>query len=478
MADKTYSIEELKDMAEVLGMVTKNDPASLVPTSAPMHGMWPDGSNNAGIFSTPGVRPDVFSALQRPRSVASAVGIQRSLTSNEKIMIMTGQLTETGTNASDFCGDPPEPGKLKKCVQNYIWGKLFFKTNLDVFPEMGGIVDYADVDKRVVNMATQMNPFIPDVVAGANLGSVTGQRLASELFRVGVALERSFERVLMTGNTATAPAATRWGWIREFNGLSQLITTGKTDLDSGIACPAADSTIVTFGANIATTAADGRDIVQTMTDTYRGMQYIAERTGLDGTTWAWVMTHKAFTALTQYWACNYSTARCTTGTAGQPVNRDAMAIRRLELDMYSGRYLLVDDQRVPVLISDGIVETGQGNNLFTSDVYLVPLAWMGRRLLNVQYLPMDNADIQSYQEFFPNLEYLNNGMYLVSNRNNGFCGEILFAMKARMILDAPFIAAAVNDLSYAFYDPVRSAYPDNTYDYVDGGASGFTPSYL
>jgi Fe(3+) dicitrate transport protein len=44
--------------------------------------------------------------------------------------------------------------------------------------------------------------------------------------------------------------------------------TGRFDIDSGVLCPAADSTVINFGgANIdGGTAADGRDFVETLTD--------------------------------------------------------------------------------------------------------------------------------------------------------------------------------------------------------------------
>src|SRR4029077_8688009 len=98
-----------------------------------------------GLFSAPGVRPDRFSALPRVRTLASILMPTPSDIYNEIISIVTGALAGSGTNASNYCGDPPVPGALKQCEQQYGYGKYFAKTNLESMNDIGYLRNRADV---------------------------------------------------------------------------------------------------------------------------------------------------------------------------------------------------------------------------------------------------------------------------------------------------------------------------------------------
>lgn len=481
---KEYSPEDIAALAELsksLGpqLIQKNDPLTVGPTSNPLYGQYQDGSKY-GVFSYPGIRPDMYSAFQRPFSLGRILGVKQSNITFDKIGIMTGVTAGSGSNALDFCGDPPVGGQLKRCVQNYVWGKFFMKTRQNNIAEAGEYIDTADMNKRIMNLAVSPNPLMPDELMRIDISNRDGITLANELFTIGVQLERVLETVLVRGNLSLAPAATQTGFIREFNGLERQITTGKVDLDTQIACPGADSTVQTWGTGIEATVG-GRSFVVMMTDLYYQKQMEAERVGMSGTTFAWVGSMKLFRALTYVWACQYYTYRCQSGdgaSASNPNFTNGPEVRNLQLEMFQGRYLLIDGQKVPFIFSDGIRSTKASTTVWTDDnLFLLPIDWQGQSLLNLYYKQMDNADAMSFGNFGGGNRFwsINNGMFLVTSRWTGFCIEYLFAAKMRLIQEAPFLAAVINTIQYTYSQEYRDPYPGASH--FDGGATAWDGNY-
>lgn len=480
--DRKYTAQELVDIRKLLMNVEKNNASSASDTSNPPYGPYADGSGDYGVFSIPGVRPDMFSAFIRPRSLSSLLGIRPSRLTNEKIGIVTGVTAEEGSNPADFCATAPTAGQLKRCVQNYIWGKSYWKTKVRNLAEAGEFADYSDVAaKRVLNTNQSMNPFVPDIMGRLDISNRDGATLANELFTVGAAMERSFEKVMVQGNATKANTATQLGFIREFDGLERQVITGRRDFDTNVVCPGADSTVISWGTGIEQTATINgvaRTFPQVLVDTYFGLTDLADKVGMSGTRWVIAMRMEEFRALTYIYACEYWTSRCQ-GSAGNPSYTDAQAVRGLQLQMWQGRYLLIDGTPVQVMFTDGIPLTKAGNGVYTAqDMFILAVDWNGMPLLNLEYKPMDNGDVSSFNSFVGPTDVLpiNNGMWLTTKERTNFCMELLFAGKFRMILDAPFLSAVINTMQFSFAAPVRNAYPDMTAFYADGGATRFDGS--
>jgi hypothetical protein len=477
--DRKYSAQEWAEIRNAFIAVEKHNASGTADTHNPAYGPYADGSGDYGTFSYPGIRPEMFSSFARPRSLSSIVGVRQSRIANEKIGIMTGVTAEEGSNPSDFCGLFPTAGQLKRCVQNYPWGKSAWKTKVVNIAEAGEYADYTDIAaKRILNMKQSNNQFVPDLMNRLDISNRDAATLAVELGVTGVAMDRAFERVLVTGNRAKAPAAAQLGFFKEFDGLERQITTGRVDMDTGVACPGADSIVINWGTGI-DASVGGRTFQQAVVDTYFALKVLAEDVGLDGVTWAIGMRMEMFRALTYIWACEYYVSRCQ-GSAGNPSYTDASEVRKLQLQMWDGRYLLIDDEPVRVIFSDGIPMTKAGNNVYTAqDFFIIPIDWMGQPLLNIQYKVMNNADAMSFAEFIAPNEFAayNNGMWLGTKQRTGYCMELLFAGKFRLVLDAPFLAAVINTMQFTYQAPTRSAYPDVTEFYRDGGATRWDGNY-
>lgn len=470
-----YSAKELTELTGIITKqimeVQKHNASGTVPTNNPLYGPYSDGSGDYGVFSIPGIRPEMFSAFLRPRSFTSILGIRPSLNTNEKIGIMTGILGGEGTNPTGFCGTAPTAGQLKLCVQNYIFGRSFWKSKLVNIAESGEYADYSDTEKRLLNLNQSPNPLIPDIMGRLDLSNRNSSLLANELFTIGAEMEREFEIVAVRGNETSPNTVTERGWINEFRGLERQITNGKVDLNTGIACPGADSQVITWGSGIDATVS-GRTFPQMLVDTVFGLMDIASQVGLAGVRWVMLMPMRMFRALTYVYACQYYINRCL-GTAGNPGFQNNTEIAKLQMDFWQNKYLLVDGQPIQVIFSDGIRETRASGSVFTAqEMFILPVEWQGMSMLNLQFKPMDNQQAMEFANFAApvgQFASLNSGMWLATQQRTNYCLELLLAGKFRIIQDAPFLAARIDTIQYSFQAPFRSAYPTDTAFYADGG---------
>jgi hypothetical protein len=449
----------LKEFAE------KNTPASTTPTAPTLHGPFHGNTAQFGIFSNAGVRPSRWSTLARPWSFASIISLEKSRFWTEKLEVMTGVTEAAGSNASGFCGDPPTVGQGKICKQNFNWGKYYVKTDLNVMPYIGSYKDRADVPAEIINAGPVANPFVPDVMYRL---MPSDSQLRYELWRIGVEFERGLDVSLILGNNTTAIGT--HGWFADFNGLDLQIKTGYTDADTGLACSAMDSIVITHSAAVGGTAADGRNITQELSDLFYGLRQRASKFMMPDTQWAIVIREELFRSLVEAYSCQYHLYKCS-GAQYEENNIDQTTTNNLRLEMLRGRYLLIDGVPVPVVFSEGITQTTPSSNTFQSDMYIVPVSWRGTPLLRVEYHPMDSQPTTEFSNFQGDgVQTLNNGLWMVGNRNTGLCKEYHFALMMRMILETPFLAGRIDDINYTFSAEIRNALPGASF-YHDGGAT-------
>lgn len=469
---KDYTLDEIRVLSKagVLGVGQKNDPASTTLTAQTLNGPFPGNANQFGIFSGAGVRPSRFSALTRPDSMIAAIinsgGLTRSRYTNELLEIVTGQTAGGSTNASGFCGNPPVVGNLKVMRRLFSWGSYYVKTNLDALPLIGQLRNRADVPGSIINAGPSNNPLIPDMMYRLNDSQ---SHLQTELYKIGIDLERTSEIVAVRGTSGTDNSRT--GWFAEFGGLDGQVTTGYTDSETGVSVPAADSTIISYNADITGTNADGtgRNFYETLRDLYRGRVVKADRVGMNGTVFAFVMRREQFERVTDVVACQSAIYNCDGGQY-EEVMRNGADIQRARVEMLGGNYLLIDGMRVPVVFSDGIVFEGIANNTYRSDIYCVPFSWAGQPLLRMEYFPMNNEYALEFANGFGrnNVTFLNNGMFIVGQRDTGLCVEYHFAARFRLILETPFLAGRIDNVEYSYTLDTVTAHPGESL-YKNGG---------
>lgn len=466
-----FTEKQISDMSErgLLNIGQKNDPSSSTPTqSQVLQGTSFTNPNQYGLFSYPGVRPDRFSALQRPRSMASLLRPQKSEYGNEIIEIMTGQTAGVANNQTDWCAPGALAGVLKTCQQVYTFGNFKMNTRITPVQEVGLLRNRADVPADILNRPPSENPFLPDRMYQL---TDTRNQLQYELYTLGVQIERSFETELFRGVSGTNTSVV--GWWKDFAGIDGLVKTGYADV-YGTPCPAADSIVVTWNADVGATV-NGSNIVQSMADQYYAVNDTARQVGLGGVQFAFVMRVEMFRALTEVWSCQYLTYRCQSSNAGQPIQITGDETNRLRLEMQNGQYLLIDGQPVPVVFSDGIALDPLGfgaQKVFRADAYLLPISWNGRPLIRPEYHDMGNAYAREFvNAIYPSAEFMNNGMYLFGKREAGGCVEFEISMKMRVFIETPFLCARWDDIIFSYGAQTRTADPSSTYLYRNGGVT-------
>lgn len=452
------------------GLLSGRKDVTSPPFMRPVYDSTFNQPNDGGIFTPPGYRPETYSALVQPLGLTQVVSPQPSVWAQERIGILTGQLETVGTNPTDYCGEPVTPGDLKTCGQYYNWGMIHIGSQKININSAGEIANRAVSERQIMNAAMN-DALIPDILQDpqGNLMSLEAQAM----YQVGTALRRALAPVMFTGNPATPAASATKGFIKEFSGLDRQIITGRVDAETGIACPAADSTIANWNAAIDGTVG-GQNITQQITALEYGLEYLAREVGMEGTQFAFIMNPDLFYALTAVYACQYATYRCLSTNAGQPVVQTAMDVNSLRLDMYNGSYLLVEGKAIPVIQDNTIALSVGGGNYRKSDVYIVPVAWNGRPLLRLEFFPMDNQYQNELAGHFNSQSFTsNNGLYRMYFDRSMSCMQLVLDAKMRLILDAPFLAGKLQNLLYVSnLTPYRSPLPGTT-SYVNGGAISY-----
>jgi len=459
--NKSYTMDEIVQFTELLNR-QKHDVGN-VPAVQNMHG-------SGGLFSRSGVRPEMWSALPRARTLSRLIPFRRSPYEDKITEILTGQLETIGSNPESWCEVGVTAGKLKVCQQITPFGQLKISTDKITLQNAGLRRDYADTPRRLLNSGQADNRFVPEALASMPLD--TEDIKAVTLYRTGVAIERAIGKVEFAGVTTKTPAQAVKGFIREYRGIEGLVKTGYTDAVEGITCPAADSVVINFNDNIGETMSDARNIVEAVTDMYVALLDRARQVGINAE-WVIAMHPFMFYAMVDAWACNYATSRCefTSGNNNRLVV-DGNGVNQMRIDMLNGQYLLINGVAVPVVLCDGIADGSNGGNSYTQDMFMLPLTANGEEVLYYDYLDMGNEVVQSILRDNFNTPYvvINDGLYGVSQSFTEGCLSWSFHAQVRLMLDTPFLAGRVDNVTFQYLVNSRSPYPGQSL-YDNGGVS-------
>lgn len=463
-------IERFKALQNAL----KNDPVSQTQTTGNLHGLNP--AQTIGLFGAPGVNPRMYSTILKANgSFLRALPMRVNQYLRERVELLTGITAAQGTNPTTTCGDGMRPGELKVCMQDYEFGQVIANTNTVAGPDQGLYFTRADVDREIVPTAQDYGPFAPDVLSQANNPN---SQTYKQMLTLAHGLTLAHEKVLIQGNrSAGATGAGSFDFfVKQSDGLDRQIKTGYVDVPTGVACAGADSRVVNFNTNIASTSATFGSIVDVVSDTYEGLMADVGDTmgyGIENSTWALVMHPRMFRSLTRQWPCGYYTMGCdlVVNNNGERYNINAENARQLQEDMYNGRFLWINGQRVPVLFSWGIANPNVSPDVYISTIYVVPLTLAGEQMAYIDYFNMGNEQQESwYHAMGTNDEtrVSNGGLYRMERRQKAGCLEYQFWSRWRFVLRAPFAAARIDGVIYADRIRARSPYIGESF-YANGG---------
>ena len=441
---------DYKELADRLlqGITLKTVPSS-TPTTVYGHGP-------GGLFSAPGLEAPLFSAMILPvMGVQDILPAYPNRNANPLYGIITGQTATTGSEPTGVCDDPPTVGLTKLCMQSQPFGRESRQTRVYDVDRTGLLQNRSDMtDLRLLN-----NPFgqvsntnVP-TLPGNNPAQIAQNEFAKAMFEFAVGWKRDFARLLYTGTPTNNTAG---GGYKEFWGFDALINTGYRDAETGTACPAADSIVRSFGS--LDVASNGTTIVRTITNMYRNLKYIASKSGLAPVKWGIAMSWALFYEITEVWPIAYHTYRNTvtaspnsqtTFNNGTDLTnmRDAM---RGDIDAMTGQYLLIDGQKVDVILDEAITETVLAGESFTSSIYFIPLTVLGGTPVTYMDYFDQSLSYEFAQQFAPGFyQVTDGGRFLIHKKPpTNFCVQMLGKTEPRLVLRTPFLAARLTSVKY------------------------------
>lgn len=464
--------------------VRTKDAVSGTPSGNHVHG-------RGGLFADPGLSKPLFSAMILPnQGLANRLPTRPNNYMDPLFGIITGVTEESGSNPDGPCDDPPTAGTMKLCTHSFTYGRLSLQTKvLDVSRsgQMTNRAEFNDFNVYGDPFNSPQDRAINPTMPGQNgITQATRSEASNYIYNMGVNWARRFAGLTWSGNPANNTAND--GYM-EFNGMERLVNTGYRDAITGVACPAADSLINSFGG--LDVEANSAALIERMTIIYRNLKFLASQAGLDPVTWAICMPYSLFYALTDIWPCSYASYRCSPNTGStnfiqadtQEVMREKM---RGDLSTYTGQSLLIDGQYIPVIIDDTMPVTQPVTQTFDSDIYFIPMTVLnGTPVTYWEHFDFDGQNAamgQADQNFALPGAFMSSdgGRFLWARKpNNNFCVQVVALCQPRIMLLTPYLAARLTDVRWNDLIPERNWEPGASY-HVNGGKTATDttqPSY-
>lgn len=462
--------------AQEQGVGYKHDlPAGTTMTTNYMHGP-------TGIFGVPGLERDVFSTRVRPTGLLSQLPSKGVNIMYPVVGYLTGFTDEEDAEEKDgVCDKPIEAGQIKSCMQGSMFGRVERMTEAIELNRIGQVTNRAEMfDLRIVNDPLLQSNFAVSSQISREFQDILNREVLARWYTLGASFEMVLSRMIYTGNVSNNKAG---GGYKEFSGLETLVGTGRVDAFTGDACPSLDSYIVNF--NYGSVEDDTLALFVELVEMVRFLEQLASSTGLAPVDFRFVMRLNAFTQIVDRWPCVYASFRCDlrgiTGADGAAVFVDGLEQRREADAMRTGRYLLIDGQRYPVIIDDSIAEEVNGgagdpplsSGQFASDIYFLP--FMVRSGIMSTYLEWfdydsQNGVLQALRDgrLMNEVWSTDSGRFLWTFDRTLWCVAWIVKIEPRLRLLTPHLAGRISNVKYQPHRHSRDPFPDMPY-HSDGG---------
>jgi hypothetical protein len=445
---------------------TKHDPESVAPSRAGfLHGP-------GGLLTYPGVDPAVTNAV-----IGTLPGIINTLPTSASrfgtpvFETITGISEPGGEEKDEPCDDALVGGVISGCKHTFPFGRLERRTRQVEINQLGLLNDRAEPqDLRLIGGASLTTPWL-DSTFGQNAMNSEIDRL---FFERAVSFNRALSQMSWSGNPVHN---TPGGGYKEFAGIELLLskTTGWADAETGVDCIATAPDIKEFNCARLDANDNGAALVRALTYMVRQTRTIAERTGLMPVNWAFAMRPNLFYEVTNIWPCAYLTNVCSTNDS-YTYNIELSAQAEMRDSMRTGRYLLVDGVRIPVILDDLIPERTQGDDgrvtsgCFCSDIYLLPFSVLGgRAVLYLEHFDYSNRELAAAAgNPMAGYSVTANGAFLETASKKNWCIQWQAKIEPRLILKTPQLAGKLQNVQYCPLQVPPHPFPDDPY-YRNGG---------
>jgi hypothetical protein len=444
------------------------------------------------LLSYPGMSPNVFNAMILPHLGLQALLPVRSTRETTPVYaIMTGVTAHSGSNPTGECDDPPTAGLMKICMQSTVLGRLSMQTrvfDIEHFGEVTNRGEFRDlrlVGNPLANAPASGVPTLP----GATAQNALSNEVTKSMFELGSNWAIKHAPLLYEGNPSNNTAGNGY---KEYRGLELLVNTGYRDAETGVACPAADSIVASFQNKLVSDS--NNNIVQTLSRMFFRLRHIAARTGMGQVRWVMSMPYGMFFYLSEVWAYYYvativNAISIQTGVTYNIEGRDIAAMRdamRGNLESRTGQFLIIDGQRVDVVLDDAISETEYSPGKFQSDIYVIPLtaSVSPDPLTYMEYFDydapggaMEGARLMAPGDTFYTTD---GGMYIWTKKPpTNLCVQVAVWTRPTLVLRTPYLAMRLTNVAWSPDVHERSPFHESAY-FVDGGKTtraGYSPSF-
>ncbi len=428
-----------------------------------------------GLFSNFGLDNTVINASMAPIGIDRAIPAFGTVYLNPIYPFITGFESDGGDEPDGPCDDAPG-GVMEVCHQTAAFGRFARSSKeMEVNTLMQILNGQLTTDLRVLGSvlgdghqlltseSTDSATFVQSVVQ-------------TQLVIVGIELQRLLARKLWSGN----PVNNTNGGYAEFPGLEMLISTGKVDAFTGIACAALDPDVKNFNYN--SVDSNNPDILEYISMMYYFLSHVASRSGLDPVQWVLAMRPQLFHELTAVWPCKYLTDRCEKTVGGQATSlsviNDSVNVEMRDA-MRNGSFLTVNGVRIPVITDDGITEENNITNAnlqageYSSDIYFLPIRAKNMPTLYWEYLDYTRAVaelpvLRNKGQFWAT----DGGRYMWAMQNLNYCFKFQGKIEPRVVLRTPQLAGRIQNVKYSPLQHLREPFDDSPY-FQKGGKETF-----
>lgn len=435
-----------------------------------------------GLLTFPGVDPVVFHTIMGNSSIIGQLPTMPSVYTNPTFLTITGVSDDVGNEKEDVCDDAPVAGLMSGCMLTSVFGRYERATPQLELNRLGQRIDRADpLDLRLVGSPIASTGIFNTGAQGAEApGDVLTNEVSRKFWERNISLWRLMSRQIWNGTPNNNSGG---GGYKEMTGFSVLVNTGHKDAETGVTCESMDSYITNF--NYGSVSANGSAIVGAITDMWYQVNRRATLTGVQPVRWVFAMRSQLFYELTAVWPCAYLSYRCNLSGTSATEFIDAQDAVRFRDEMRAGKYLLIDGQRVEVVLDEGITELNGNNSAghfaagcFSTDIYLIPMSVVGGRSVTfMEYFQYQNPSLQDAlgNMILGRVE----GAFLTWPRQTNQCVVWQTKVEPRLIMRTPWLAARMQNVVYCPTQHEPEAFPDDPY-YTAGGRTNRVaqgPSY-
>lgn len=467
------SIEEVQKALDA-GIIQKHDVVGTSPGMQVPHGI-AFNQNIGGLFTRPGAEEGMYSTIVQPSGSAFLSELFRGVSqiTDPEYDILSGVKALVGNPPANGCAPAPKAGTAKLCTLRSKFGEAYIETDQGQLNKMGGYINRADIDRRLLNLAGMGNPFMPDALKMArNINTPLGLAY----LRLYVSILREIMRVLMVGNYPAASGI----FAAEFNGFDQLIIENPIDVEGNI-CSAASAKVINWQNTAITGSVGGGSLVDYVAGLMHFVMRLQEDTELP-TQGAMLMHPDLFYAITRMWPCSYLTNQCNVANVATNSNTnfvDSAEAIRMRDEMFNGSFLWANGIQVPVIQTTAVAQTAFGAG-FSTSIYYVPMYALGEKVTYIEGFDQGNAAIQEFLNAGAYTHYrpYNGGFYAMTERQTDFCIEHKYGFQPRLVMRTPWLAWRIININYSLpgFLYSRDFNPSGQY-HANGGRYFNNPPY-